>query len=172
MLELDFMEKHGGQSTTIDALELRSGLRVADIGCGPGRLTFRIADAVGPDGEVVALDMQPRMLERVRARIAERGIANVKPLLAGAGDGKLPQGHFDRALLVTVLGEIPDRDRALREIHGALKADGFLVITEIFPDPHYQRVKTVRALAEKTGFTIGTIRSKTFSYTVRLDKRG
>ncbi|MCC6156361.1 MAG: methyltransferase domain-containing protein, partial [Candidatus Hydrogenedentes bacterium] len=116
--------------------------------------------------------MQPRMLERVRARISERGVSNVMPLLSGAGDGKLPQEHFDRALLVTVLGEIPDRERALREIHGALKADGFLVITEIFPDPHYQRVKTVRALAEKTGFTIGTIRSKTFSYTVRLDKRG
>ncbi|MCC6152550.1 MAG: methyltransferase domain-containing protein, partial [Candidatus Hydrogenedentes bacterium] len=98
MLELNFMEKHGGQSTTIDALELRPGLRVADIGCGPGRLTFRIGEAVGPDGEVVALDMQPRMLERVRARISERGVSNVMPLLSGAGDGKLPQEHFDRAL--------------------------------------------------------------------------
>lgn len=172
MLELKFMETNAGQSTTIEALELSPGMRVVDVGCGPGRLTFRVAERVGGSGEVIALDIQPRMLDRVRARMAERGVTNVRPLLAGAGDGKLPKDHFDRAYLVTVLGEIPDRERALREIHGALKDDGMLVITEIFPDPHYQRVRTLRAMAEKTGFEIASIRAKTFSYTAQLRRKG
>ncbi|NUM52898.1 MAG: methyltransferase domain-containing protein [Candidatus Hydrogenedentes bacterium] len=172
MLELKFMERHGGQSTTIDALDLAPGMRVVDVGCGPGRLTFRAADLVGPGGEVVALDIQPRMLERLNKRIHERGVENVKPILAGAGDGNLPADYFDRAFLVTVLGEIPDRERALREIHHALKDDGMLVITEIFPDPHYQRVGKLRELAGKTGFEFATLRAKTFSYTAQLRKKG
>ncbi len=171
-LELNYMEKHGGQNATIDALELAAGMRVADVGCGPGRLTFRIADRVGPDGEVVAVDIQQKMLARLERRIVEKGVSNVRPLLAGAGEGKIPREHFDRALLVTVLGEIPDRENALREIHGALKRDGVLVITEIVGDPHYQRLKTVRALTETTGFEIATIRRKTFSYTAQLHKKG
>ena len=55
--------------------------------------------------------------------------------------------NFDRALLVTVLGEIPDRDAALRAIFDALKPGGILSITEILRDPHYQRRTTVLRLA-------------------------
>jgi ubiquinone/menaquinone biosynthesis C-methylase UbiE len=101
-------------------------------------------------------------------RIEKFGVTNVEPICAGAGDGALPQDRFDRALLSTVLGEIPDRERALREIHGALKPGGFLLIVETIGDPHYQRQKTVIELAEQTGFRPGEIAGKFYAYTMRL----
>lgn len=170
MLETGYMEKHGGQAATLDLLELAPGMRVADVGCGPGRLTFRIADRVGMTGEVVALDVQRKMLERVERRIKEQSVTNVRPLHAGAGEGKLESGYFDRALLVTVLGEISNREGALREIHDALKPGGMVVITEIFPDPHYQRLEKVKTLALRAGFSVGQVKSTLFSYTIQLCK--
>lgn len=59
---------------------------------------------------------------------------------------------FDRAWLVTVLGEVPAREAALREVYKALKLGGVLSIAEVIPDPHYQNQSTVRRLAEGAGF--------------------
>lgn len=64
----------------------------------------------------------------------------------------LPPGHFDRAWLVTVLGEIPDKESALAHIYRALKPGGTLSIAEVLPDPHYQRRATVLRLAQSAGF--------------------
>lgn len=159
-----------GRGRAIDELDLKPGLRVADVGCGPGMLTLPIARAVGPEGEVVALDVQPKMIELMTRRIEKAGLKNVKPLLAGAGDGKLPREHFDRAVLATVLGEIPDRERALREIHDALKPGGYLVVAEVMGDPHYQFKKKLIEMAGRTGLRPGEVTGGFFAYTMRLHK--
>lgn len=163
-------ERPLGRAGAIDELMLKPGMRVADIGCGPGLLTLPIARQVAPDGEVVALDMQPKMLEMMTRRIGKAGLGNVKALLAGAGEGKLPMNYFDRAVLATVLGEIPDRERALTEIHGALKPGGYLVIAEVFGDPHYQFKKKVIELAQRVGLRPGETTGGFFAYTMRLYK--
>jgi ubiquinone/menaquinone biosynthesis C-methylase UbiE len=161
-------ERPFGRSRAIDELMVTPGMRVVDVGCGPGRLTLPIARRVGPDGEVVALDMQPKMLERMARRIEKAGLTNVRPLLAGAGDGTLSKDYFDRAVLSTVLGEIPDRERALREIHDALKPGGYLVVAEVIGDPHYQFRKKVIGLAQRAGLRPGEIAGGFFAYTMRL----
>lgn len=163
-------ERPFGRGRAIDELELKPGMRVADVGCGPGLLTLPIARGVGAEGEVVALDMQPKMLELMTRRIEKAGLKNVKPLLAGAGDGKLPANHFDRAVLSTVLGEIPDRERALREIHAALKPGGYLVVAEVIGDPHYQFKKKVIELAQCVGLRPGETTGGFFAYTIRLHR--
>ena len=168
VLENDFMEKRGGSASVVERLRLEPGMRVADIGCGPGRLTLPIAERVGPSGEVVALDLQPKMIARVERRSRDRNLTNVKTIHSGAGEGKLSKDYFDRAILVTVLGEIPDRPRALKEIWSALKPGGFLSITEILPDPHYQRLSTVRRLTEAAGFRVGDTISSMFSFTMHV----
>lgn len=122
-----------------------------DAGCGPGRLSVPAARRVAPHGEVVALDIQPGMLDRLRVRAAAAGMTNIRPILGGLGQGLLDRDAFDRALLVTVLGDIPDRAAALREIRAALQP-GVLAVTEVVLDPHYQPPGTVRRLAEEAGF--------------------
>ncbi len=152
LLENPYIEALAGAELLLDRAGVAPGMAVLDVGCGPGRLTLPAARRVGPDGEVVALDLQPRMIRRLEERIAAAGLANVTPVLAGAGGGRAGTGRYDRAFLVTVLGEIPDRGAALAEIHAALKPGGVLSITEVLPDPHYQTRAGVGRLAAAAGF--------------------
>jgi 2-polyprenyl-3-methyl-5-hydroxy-6-metoxy-1,4-benzoquinol methylase len=163
-------ERPFGRGRAIDDLELAQGMRVADVGCGPGLLTVPIARAVGPEGEVVALDLQQRMLDRMQRRVDTSGLTNVRPLLAGAGEGKLAREYFDRAVLSTVLGEIPDRVSALREIHDALKPGGYLVVAEVIGDPHYQFKKNVAAMGRDAGLEPGRVDGGFWAYRMRLHR--
>jgi len=152
-------------------LFLTQGMRVADIGCGPGRLTARIAKQVGPNGDVVGIDVDPRALRAAEARANAGGLKNVHFILAGAGEGKLDRSRFDRVALVAVLGEITNRDAAMAEIFQALKPGGMVSVTEVALDPHRRSDGEVRRLAKTAGlverarfgnrllFTINLVRS-------------
>ena len=160
----------GYHSAVLSRLELSPGLIILDAGCGPGLLTIPIARAVGAQGSVLALDLQPGMIKRVQERATEAGLSNIRFLVAGLGDGRLPESSFDRALLVTVLGEIPDRLAALREIHRSLKPGGFLSMTEVLPDPHYQSSPKTEALAVQAGFQIRNKYGNWFAFTLNVER--
>lgn len=170
LLENPYMEAVAGARTLLERAAVRAGMIVLDAGCGPGRLTIPAAQLVGPSGRVVAVDLQPAMLARLRSRVAAAGLANVEPVQAALGAGTLPVGAVDVALLVTVLGEIPDKPAALREIHRALRPGGVLSITEVLPDPHYQSVARVRALAADAGFRETGIVRRRLAYTINLTR--
>jgi ubiquinone/menaquinone biosynthesis C-methylase UbiE len=143
---------------------------VLDAGCGPGRVTLPAAARVGPSGRVVALDVQAGMLEKLERHLEARGVRNVELVLAGLGEGQLGEGRFDVALLVTVLGEVPEKIPALREIFRALRPGGVLSVTEVLPDPHYQTVSRVRALSAEAGFRESSMQGGWLSYTINLEK--
>jgi len=155
---------------TLEQLELSPGMHVLDAGCGPGRLTVPIAQAVGPEGTVFAIDIQPDMLSRAQAKARGASVSNVKFLLGSLGAGQLPHAAFDRACLVTVLGEIPDKNAALKEIYSSLKPGGFLLINEVVGDPHYQSLKKVRELAHQVGLRPATQHGNWMAYAIRLDR--
>lgn len=152
LLENPYVEALAGARTLLERAAVEPGMRVLDVGSGSGRLTIPAAERVGPEGRVVALDLQAEMLRRLERRLADREIDNVETVLGGAGEGALGTERFDRAFLVTVLGEIVDPRTALAEIHDLLESDGLLSVTEVFPDPHYQSRRSVRRLAEAVGF--------------------
>jgi SAM-dependent methyltransferase len=151
-------------------LELQPGMKVLDAGCGPGRLTIPIAEQVGPQGEVVAMDIQPGMLRRAQEKAQVANLNNIRFLQAGAGEGKLGRSQYDRALLVTVLGEIPDREAALKEIFDCLKPGGILSVTEVMFDPHYQRRGTILRLASTVGFQEKEFFGNRLAFTLNLEK--
>lgn len=170
LLENPYMDAVAGAETILDRAAVSRGMKVVDIGSGPGRVTILAAERVGPSGEVAALDIQSRMLDRLKERVEAESLGNVKMLLAGAGEGKLREGYYDRALLVTVLGEIPDREAAMAEIANALKPGGMVSITEVLPDPHYQRRATVRRLAEAVGLQFAGMYGGALAYTFNFSR--
>ncbi|NWF70946.1 MAG: class I SAM-dependent methyltransferase [Chloroflexi bacterium] len=170
LLENPLMNRVAGAERLLDRAGVQPGMRVLDVGCGPGRLTLPAARRVGAGGEVVALDIQPAMLQRVQKKLAAQGITQVRLLQAGAGEGKTDANSFDRAFLVTVLGEIPDKVAALREIYRALKPGGILSITEVFPDPDVQTPGEIRKLAQETNFVIASKIGTFPAFTMNLVK--
>jgi len=150
---------------------LAPGMRVLDVGCGTGRITIPSARQVAPGGEVVALDIQTAMLDKVARRAEENGLTNVRTVLAGLGRGEFrEQNAFDRAFLTTVLGEILNQELALQEIYAALKPGGVLSITEVLVDPHYQSRGTVRRLCEEAGFRLEQTYGSVFNFTMNFVK--
>ncbi len=171
LLENPYMETKAGSSILIDRIGLKQGMRVLDIGCGPGRLTIPFAKHIGVNGEVVALDIQEKMLQKLQERIKNNKLNNVRFILGGAGQGRIQkENSFDRAVLVTVLGEIPDKNSALAEIFKALKPGGILSITEVFPDPDFQRQSTVLRLATVVGFALDKKYGNIFTFTMNFIK--
>ena len=154
----------------VENLDLRPGMSVLDLGCGPGRLAIPIAREVGQEGEVVAVDLQAGMLRRAQEKAQVAGLTNIRFVQAASGEDKLGHNLYDRALLVTVLGEIPNREAALGEVFDALKPGGMLSVTEIIFDPHFQRVGMVRQLAESSGFQCGEFFGNRLAYTLNLEK--
>jgi ubiquinone/menaquinone biosynthesis C-methylase UbiE len=143
-----------GPERLIQRLDLAPGMRILDAGCGPGRLTIPLARAVGPDGEVVALDGQREMLGKLERRLEAEGIRNVLPVRAVLGEGVLGEGGFDRVVLAMVLGEARDRREAARELYAALRPGGVLSVTEIFGDPDHRRPATIQREVEAAGFRL------------------
>ena len=153
LLENPIMDTIAGTQTILDRIGVRDGEHLLDVGSGPGRLAIPAALRAGPKGMVTAVDIQPEMLARLRQRAAQAGITHIDlRRMDISAENELGTGSYDRAWMVTVLGEIPNKASALRNIHRALKPGGTLSITEILPDPHYQRFSTVLNLAQSAGF--------------------
>ena len=154
----------------IKSLELQQGMNVLDAGCGPGRITIPMAQKVGSQGTIFALDIQKEMLEWVKEKAHTANLNNIIFICVGLGDGKLEQNKYDRATLVTVLGEILNQKKALQEIFNALKPGAILSITETLFDPHYQRFSVILNLAQQVGFQKKKVFSDWFSYNLLLEK--
>jgi ubiquinone/menaquinone biosynthesis C-methylase UbiE len=154
----------------VERLALEPGMAVLDAGCGPGRVTVPLAQGVGSAGTVCAMDIQEAMLSRARAKVEAAGLTNVQFLHAGLGEGKLPANRFDRAVLVTVIGEIPDRPKALREVFDALRPGGILSVTEVIFDPHFQTRGTVTGLANAAGFREKAFFGNRIAYVLQFEK--
>ncbi len=154
----------------IDNLDSKPGMKIIDIGCGPGRVTIPLAQHMGSQGELVAMDIQQEMLERIEQKAKAHHLDTIIYLKAGLGEGKLALNHFDRALLVCVLGEIPNQKLALEEVFKALKPGGILSITETIFDPHFQSKKKVIQLAQAVGFKEKKTLATRLAYTMHLEK--
>ncbi len=172
LLENPYMAAVAGSRLLLDRARIETGMDVLDVGSGPGRLTIPAAQRVSPTGRVVALDLQPAMIQQLKKRAAASRLTNVETIIGGAGEGHLARAAFDRAFLVTVLGEIVQREAALREIFEALKPGGLLSITEVIPDPHYQSRRRVRRLAESAGFEYRETIGPWYAFTMNFTRPG
>jgi len=146
----------------LDALNLKPGMVVADIGAGVGYMSLRMARRVGPSGKVYANDLQPPMLDLLRQNAAKAGIGNIVTVVGDVADPKLPANTMDLVLLVDVYHEFSQPQQMLRKIRDTLKADGRLVLLEYrAEDPnvpiiaeHKMTVAQVKSELEAEGFVL------------------
>jgi ubiquinone/menaquinone biosynthesis C-methylase UbiE len=144
----------------LDALRLKPGMVVADVGAGSGYMTLRMAKLVGPSGKVYGEDIQPEMLRLLRENAAKAGFDNIEEVLGTDRDPKLPAGKLDLILLVDVYHEFSHPQDMVRRMREALKPDGRLVLLEyrkedpavpIKPE-HKMSVAQVKMELEPEGF--------------------
>jgi ubiquinone/menaquinone biosynthesis C-methylase UbiE len=139
------------RSRLAEILEPEPGERLLEVGPGTGYYTPELAERLGPDGSVELLDVQQEMLDHTIRRVRERGLWNVEATCADARQLPYDEDSFDAAILITVLGEIPDPDAALREIARVLRPGGRLVVGELLGDPHYVTLGSLQRRAEAGG---------------------
>jgi ubiquinone/menaquinone biosynthesis C-methylase UbiE len=110
------------------ALDLRAGMCVADIGAGTGYFTLPAARAVGPQGRVFAVDLQPEMLAKVREKLA--GLSHVELVEGTAHKTNLAGASCDRVLVANTWHELDDHPAALDEMKRLLREEGRLAILD------------------------------------------
>lgn len=151
-----------------EVLRPQPGERILEVGPGTGYYTLDMAGWVGPDGRVEIFDLQRAFLDHVMRRVAERGLANVVPTQGDATALPYEDSSMDAVVLTAVLGEIPDRAAALREVRRVLKPSGRLVVGELFGDPHFTTLASLRLQAAGAGFAYETHSGNRLAYFARL----
>jgi len=114
----------------LETLALQPGQNIADIGAGGGYFSLRFADAVGREGQVYAVDTNPEFLEFIRNSAMEKGLNNVKTILATKDKLILPEKSLDFVFVRNVYHHLPNRVKYFRNLTGLLKPDGKVVIIE------------------------------------------
>lgn len=115
----------------LDALNLKPGQVVADVGAGVGYTSVRLARRVGPTGKVYATDIQPQMIRMLKANIRTMKLEKtIIPLLCTATETKLPDGEIDLIIMVDVYHECSSPVETLKGLKKALKPGGRLVLIE------------------------------------------
>ena len=105
----------------MDLLHIKPGSTVADIGAGGGWFSVRAARRVGPNGRVIAEDINPKYIASIADRAKREHLANVEPLLGTPDDPKLAPGSLDAALMLKVYHEIAHPQHVLASLRAALK---------------------------------------------------
>jgi ubiquinone/menaquinone biosynthesis C-methylase UbiE len=111
-------------------LKLLPGMSVCDMGCGNGYHTLPMAQAVGNEGKVYAVDIQPEMLRMLQEKAQKQGVQNLHSILGAEADPKLPEASCDLILMVDVYHEFSKPDLMLAAMKRALKPEGKIVLVE------------------------------------------
>jgi precorrin-6B methylase 2 len=164
-LERPEREQEENPEGALDALNLKPGMSVADVGAGTGYMSLKLAKRVGPAGKVYAEDVQPEMLQQVRANAAKAKAANVVTVQGSFTDPMLPKGQMDLVLLADVYHEFSEPQKMLRGIRESLKPGGRLVLLEYrkedpkipIREEHKMTVAEVRTELEAEGFHLAQV---------------
>jgi ubiquinone/menaquinone biosynthesis C-methylase UbiE len=152
----------------LDALlGVRPGERVLEIGPGTGLQALHVAGLLGDEGRLDVIDVQEEMLDHVMSRAKAAGITSITAAKADARQLPFPDGTFDAAYLVTVLGEIPDPAAAVHELRRVLKPAGRLVVGE-FLDRHYVPIVDLLRYGNAAGLEMSGRLGPPLAYLARL----
>ena len=135
---------------------LRRGMTAVDIGCGMGYFTIPMKGLVGVEGTVIAVDLQPEMLEGLKQRAEKAGCPGIE--LHQCGNGSLELGEWtgcaDFALVFWMLHEAPDSRHLIGEVHSLLSENGRLLLAEPNGHVNAERFDECRDMIVSLGFKL------------------
>jgi ubiquinone/menaquinone biosynthesis C-methylase UbiE len=179
-LERPEREKEEQPRKLLEALELKPGMIVADIGAGSGYHSFRMAEKLGRDGKVLAVDIQKEMLDIIRARMKKDKVANIEPILSTETDPKLPAGSVDLILLVDVYHEFAYPFEMTETMVKALKPGGRIAFVEFRREDEKVPILLAHKMTEKQVLEemkphalkhIKTVRSLPWQHVILFEKK-
>ena len=131
---------------------LSTGMTVVDVGCGRGLFSIAMAKLVGDDGQVVAVDLQPEMLDAMRRRAERAGVADRIQAQRATADNLNLDAKANFVLAFAMVHEVPDTRRLLGQVYACLKPSGTFLVAE--PRLHVRAAKFAEmvAIAEDVGF--------------------
>ena len=132
----------------VGQLKLKPGDVVADIGCGTGYFSRRLAKQIVPGGRVLGVDIQPEMLQLLTNKMAEAGVTNVVSILGTLTDPRLPASSVDLALMVDVYHEFDHPFEMMQAIVRGLKPGGRVVFVEFRAEDPKVPIKEVHKMSE------------------------
>ncbi len=124
----------------LEALGIKKGDVVADIGAGPGFFSLRAAQHVGPTGKVFAVDVQPEMIAGLRRMARKSGLKNIVPILGSADDPRLPPNSVDAVLIIIAYHEFSHPAEMMYHIYTAMKQNARMLIVEYKAEDANSRV--------------------------------
>jgi precorrin-6B methylase 2 len=147
-LERGTREREERTDLLLDALALQPGMVVADIGAGTGYLSRRMAPLVMPGGKIIALDLQPEMVNILQTGVKRSGFTQIEVKLAPVNDIKLPKNSIDMAIMVDVYHELAYPYEVMMSIMQALKPKGRIVFVEYKAEDARVPIKPLHKMSE------------------------
>ena len=132
----------------LDLLGIKQGDVVADIGAGVGFFSLRAAERVGPTGKVLAVDVQPEMIDGLKMMMERFGHDNIVPILGDVDDPKLPADSVDHVLIVISYHEFSHPIAMMRQRRNAMKPDAQMLIVEYKAEDLSSRVAPLHKMSE------------------------
>ncbi|MEY2614017.1 MAG: hypothetical protein RL069_2829 [Planctomycetota bacterium] len=133
----------------LEQLKVQPGMTVCDMGCGDGYYTIELARRVGPTGKVIAVDIQPEMLQELSRRCEQNNLKNVDMILGLPHDPKLPEGKLDLILMVDVYHEFSNPIEMLDSMRKSLKKDGRIALVEFRGEDPQVPIKPEHKMTKK-----------------------
>ena len=155
-------EKYERVDLLMSALHIHSGATVADLGCGTGYFTWRLAQQVGPKGKVYAVDVQQSMLDLTKDAVDAHNARNVEYVLATDSSPRLPEQSVDLVFIAYAYHEFGDPESMMRAIRRVLKPGGRVMVLEYAKESniapastiHRMSFEEIRSEIEPIGFVV------------------
>jgi precorrin-6B methylase 2 len=147
-LEREKREREERTDLLLDTLALKPGMVVADVGAGTGYLSRRMAPLVIPGGKIIALDLQPEMVNLLQAGVKRSGLTQIEVKLGTVDDIKLPKNSIDMAIMVDVYHELAYPYEVMSSIMQALKPRGRIVFVEYKAEDARVPIKPLHKMSE------------------------
>jgi len=145
----DEREREERCSLMLANLGAKRGMTICDMGCGNGFYSLKLAETVGDEGQVLAVDIQPEMLSLLRDRMESEDVGNITPILGSLYDPHLPDASCDMILLVDVYHEFSHPEQMLAAMRQALKPDGVIVLVEFRTEDPKVPIKPEHKMSKK-----------------------